>query len=141
MGPVIILIYLIVVAGAVGYALHEKKGNLAKNIIIYNFLVIGGFFMVLPFYWMLITSFKSFKEAIAFPPTWIPHEFHPENFTEAWNSPNSTLYGYPPRPLTFGRYFYVSIFTGVLSTGGTLITAALAAYAFAKMRFYGRRCS
>ncbi len=95
-------------------------------------------FMILPFYWMVTTSVKSYAEAIAFPPTWIPTKIHLENFKTAWLAPSTIQYGTPPRPLTFTRYFYVSIVTGVASTAGVLLTSALAAYAFAKMRFYGR---
>lgn len=130
--------YLAIMVGLIIYGWLKNKPQLAKNVIIYNVLLIGGFFMVLPFYWMIITSFKGYEEALSFPPVWFPSKFHFENFKLAWLWPSGTLYGDPPRPLTFGRYFYVSIVTGVLSTGGTLITSALAAYAFAKMRFIGR---
>ncbi len=138
MGPLLFLIYLVLVSGAVVVAYVMKNPHLARQVIIYNCLVIGGLIMVLPFYWMVITSFKNYEEALSFPPVWFPSEFHPENFELAWVSPSGTLYGDPPRPLTFSRYFYVSILTGSLSTFGTLITSALAAYAFAKMRFFGR---
>ena len=43
-----------------------------KNILLYMLLFLGGLFMVLPFYWMLVTSLKSAGEAIAIPPTWLP---------------------------------------------------------------------
>jgi multiple sugar transport system permease protein len=96
--------------------------------MVYHVLIIGGLFMILPFYWMVITAFKSFQEAIAFPPSWIPSQWRVRNFVDAWNAPD----------VTFGRYFFVSIVTAVASTAGTLATSALAAYAFAKMRFIGK---
>lgn len=51
------------------------------------------------------------------------------NYAEAWVAPKVT---------TFGQYFWVSIFTAVTTTIGTLLTGALAAFAFAKMRFRGK---
>ncbi|HOE63467.1 MAG TPA: carbohydrate ABC transporter permease [Candidatus Sumerlaeota bacterium] len=109
-----------------------------KDTITYQALLIGGFFMVLPFYWMFITSFKSYKEALAFPPTWWPTEFHWKNWVEAWNAPKGNIYGDPPVPLTFTRYFYVSIMVGIVTTCGSFTVSALAAYAFARMQFWGR---
>lgn len=58
----------------------------------------------------------------------------PRNFLTAWYAPESATRG----AVNFGRYFFVSIFTGILCTMGTLFTSALAAYAFAKMRFAGK---
>ncbi|HUT24601.1 MAG TPA: carbohydrate ABC transporter permease [Sumerlaeia bacterium] len=57
------------------------------------------------------------------------------NYVEAWNAPAK---GNPLRPVTFTRYFQVSIVTAVVTTFGTLITSILAAYAFAKMKFRGK---
>lgn len=51
------------------------------------------------------------------------------NYAEAWVAPKVT---------TFGQYFWVSIFTSITTTIGTLLTGALAAFAFAKMRFRGK---
>ena len=109
-----------------------------NDTLIYQVLMIGAFFMILPFYWMFFTSFKSFDEAMAFPPTWWPNEFHWQNWVEAWNAPKSNTYGDPPVPLTFTRYFYVSVTVGLVTTAGVLVTSAFAAYAFSKMRFFGR---
>ncbi len=134
-----IIIYAALVGAVCGYFAYiaERPKNI-KLTLIYQVLFIGGFFMILPFFWMFITSFKSFREAMAFPPTWWPTEFRWHNWAEAWNAPKANTYGEPPIPLTFTRYFYVSISVGIVTTTGALITSALAAYAFAKMRFYGK---
>jgi len=116
----------------------RKRPVVVKHTLIYQGLFIAGFFMLLPFYWMFITSFKSFDEAMAFPPIWLPKNFQFANWAEAWNAPKSNTWGDPPIPLSFTRYFFVSVFVGVITTAGVLITSALAAYAFAKMRFFGR---
>ncbi len=125
----LVCIYAAIMATICYKVIVQKKRQILTSAIVYHVLLIGGLFMILPFYWMVITAFKSFQEAIAFPPSWIPTEWRWQNFIEAWNAPPD---------LTFGRYFYVSIVTAVASTAGTLATAALAAYAFAKMRFIGK---
>lgn len=135
---IIILFYIAVLGGLIFFLCSRQKYRLIKNLLIYHILIIGGIVMMLPFYWMVITSFKSYEEAVAFPPSWFPTKFQPENFTSAWFAPKGIVYGTPPRSLTFGRYFYVSIVTGFSTTAGVLLTSALAAFAFAKMRFFGR---
>lgn len=93
-----------------------------------NVLLLGAVVMVLPFYWMVITSFKDVSEAMAYPPSWWPRQWHWENYPEAWRRPE----------VGFGRYYWVSTWSTVLTTAGTLFTSVLAAYAFARMRFVGR---
>jgi multiple sugar transport system permease protein len=126
----LVCIYVAIMAVVCYRVILQKKRHVLTSAIVYHLLIFGGLFMILPFYWMVITAFKSLQEAIAFPPSWIPLHWRWQNFIDAWNA--------PPGDLTFGRYFYVSIVTAVASTGGTLATSALAAYAFAKMRFIGK---
>jgi multiple sugar transport system permease protein len=91
-------------------------------------LVLGSVAVVIafPFYWMVTTAFKSFFEATTFPPTLFPRELHLENFVTAW--------GDAPWPAFFRNTFIIAI----LVTVGDLVTAVLAAYAFARMRFKGK---
>lgn len=53
-------------------------------------------------------------------------KIHWENFTNAWNK------------VPFGRYFLNTILVSLSIVFGVIITGALAAYAFARMRFAGR---
>src|SRR5262245_31529055 len=57
-------------------------------------LALGALYSFFPFYWMVVTSFKSNNEAIASPPTWIPRQWHPENYVLAFNA------------APFARYFF-----------------------------------
>ncbi|MCR4391776.1 MAG: carbohydrate ABC transporter permease [Candidatus Acetothermia bacterium] len=82
--------------------------------------------MILPFLWMVSTSFKDLVEALRIPPVWIPTQWRWENYLEAWNA------------APFGRYFFNSFFIAITTTVGEVITTILAAYAFAKMNFLGK---
>jgi multiple sugar transport system permease protein len=84
--------------------------------------------MLLPFYWMLVTSFKESTEAMAYPPAWWPREFLWKNYVEAWQKPE----------VGFARYYWITVSTSVAITLGTLITGVLAAFAFARMQFLGK---
>ncbi len=101
------------------------KSVLSKSTI-YITLTLGAILMILPFAWMISTALKAPNEVMSMPPVWIPSEIRWDNFTKALNV------------APFGRYFINSIIVTVLSTIGELITTILAAFAFSRMKFYGR---
>jgi multiple sugar transport system permease protein len=82
--------------------------------------------MMFPLAWMVLTSFMSREEVLAYPPAWWPQGLRLENYVEA-----VTL-------VPFFRFFLNS----VIMTGGVvllqLFTCSTAAYAFARLRFRGR---
>ncbi len=101
------------------------KKTVGKIIIIFLLSLIG-ITMVLPFYWMIITSLKTPLEAIQFPPTWFPNHLRFRNYIDAW------------KQVPFPRYFLNSVIITVATLVGVLITSSLAAYSFARMKYPGR---
>ncbi|HEY8744302.1 MAG TPA: carbohydrate ABC transporter permease [Chloroflexota bacterium] len=97
----------------------------------YGALTVAGFLVALPFIWMVLTSFKTQFEALAYPPTILPSVWHFSNYADAWNLPGAWPGGFP-------RYFVNTIFLAVATTSGSLLTSLLAGYTFAKMQFFGR---
>jgi multiple sugar transport system permease protein len=75
---------------------------------------------------MVLTALKTPAEIAADPPTWLPRSPRLANFSDAWD--------FAP----FGRYLLNSL----VMAGGIAVlqvaTSALAAYAFARLRFRGR---
>lgn len=92
----------------------------------YLLLVLTAVSMIFPFYWMVATSLKTEARVFAFPPEWIP------------DPPILDNYRYIFTEINFGRYVYNSLKVSLLSTLGTVLSSSLAAYAFARVRFYGR---
>ncbi|MDE0099358.1 MAG: carbohydrate ABC transporter permease [Truepera sp.] len=82
--------------------------------------------MLLPFLWMVSTSLKLPREIFTFPPTWIPSEFAWSNYTKALTA------------MPFGRFYLNSLAVAIAVTLLTILTSALAAFAFARLRFRGR---
>jgi multiple sugar transport system permease protein len=82
--------------------------------------------MLSPFIWMLVTSLKTSAHAYDLPPTWIPREFNWDNFAQAING---------SVPLLLNMFNRAVIAIAV--TLGIVITAPLAGYAFARLRFPG----
>jgi multiple sugar transport system permease protein len=104
----------------------NAQRSMATRVLIHALLLAGAFIMVFPFYWMLATSLKSNAESVAFPPTFFPSELHPENYPNA-------LAAAP-----FGRYFFNTLFVAACQVLGVLAVSSLAAYAFARMEFFGK---
>ncbi len=102
------------------------KMSKKSKVILYILLTIVAVYFLAPFVYMLLTTFKTEGEAIAYPPSLFPKEWHFENYAEAWSS----------QP--FGTYFLNSILVTVLTTAGTILSSSLVAYGFARFRFRGK---
>jgi len=98
-----------------------------RQIGIYALVACGGMLMIIPFLWMLSTSLKTTAQSMAFPPEWWPRPFVWENYTQ--------IYQYMP----FFTFLFNSIKITFFVLIGQLLTCSLAGYAFAKLRFPGRR--
>jgi len=79
---------------------------------------------VFPFYWMFITAFKFYNEAIQTPPTLWPVNFTFSNFTNIWEM-----------EVSFTRYFINSVVVTASIIVMQLVIMVPAAYAFAKRDF------
>jgi multiple sugar transport system permease protein len=87
----------------------------------------GALLMIFPFVWMITTSVKTNAEVFNFSLNLLPQEsWRWENFTQAWSI------------LPFSRYFMNSLLVAVFVTIGQVTTSALAAYAFARLKWPGR---
>lgn len=89
-------------------------------------MIIGAFFMILPLYWMLISSFKGQTELLRMPPTMYPHEWVVNNFKRVLDS------------IPFLRYYANSLGTSIVNTIMGVFTSAIIGFTFAKYRFKGR---
>ncbi|MFZ5814086.1 MAG: carbohydrate ABC transporter permease [Bacillota bacterium] len=90
-------------------------------------LSFGSVIMILPFFWMLSTSLKTYNETLAMPIKWLPSVPQWHNYIEAWNS-----------QALFGRYFANSFFVTIVTVVVEVLLSILAAYAFSRMNFLGK---
>jgi len=107
----------------------NKNKNLfnSKNLtkyLIYIMLAIGAFVSLVPFVYMIATSFKTVGEAIG--ASFFPKSLRFENYAEAWE-----------RAL-FSKYFVNSLKITAISLVGSVSISILAAYAFSRIKFPGR---
>ncbi|MET9066932.1 carbohydrate ABC transporter permease [Streptosporangium sandarakinum] len=88
-------------------------------------LTAGGLLMLFPFVWMLLTSFKGAHQMINTPLDWLPNPWRAQNYPDAFGT------------LPFAQAYWNSFYIAVLNVVLTLFTSAMAAYAFARIRFRG----
>jgi multiple sugar transport system permease protein len=88
---------------------------------------LGAIFMIMPFFWMVLTSFKSLSEINRLPITWLP-----DSFLNLRNWQHMVS-GYPSL-----RWLWNSVVVSVISITSSIFFCSLAGYAFAKLRFRGR---
>jgi multiple sugar transport system permease protein len=101
-----------------------KQVNISK-IIVTIILFLLSIMFLLPFAWMLSTSFKIEADVFTFPIQWIPERWNGiNNYQEVW-------FGQFP----FYVYYWNSIKVAVLTTVVSCIVSALAAYGFSKVDF------
>jgi multiple sugar transport system permease protein len=85
----------------------------------------GSILFLLPFVWMLVTSFKMETDVFTYPIQWIPKKWNAvANYKEVWFG------DYP-----FYLYYWNSIKISVLTTLTSCTVSALAAYGFSKIKF------
>jgi multiple sugar transport system permease protein len=101
---------------------NGKKINAAR-LLSYLLLSAGALTMVLPFLWMVSTSLKTKRIVNMYPPQWIPNPAAWENYPKA-------IAAFP-----FFQYLWNNVKITGLIVLGTLLTSALAGYAFSRMRF------
>ena len=62
----------------------ENQSN-KKKIAVYAGLTLLAVIMIIPFYWMLISSVKLNKDVFSIPMKWIPESFQWENYRQIWD--------------------------------------------------------
>lgn len=103
----------------------KKKTGLALflSIVKYTVVIASSLTMILPFLWMLSSSFRDSLEVFNFPIQWIPQNLKLENYSYIWNKAN-----YP-------QLFFNTLKLTVVITILQIVTCSLAAYAFSKLVF------
>ena len=94
------------------------------TILQYGLLIIGALVVIYPILYALGISFMGAGEAGSYPPHIIPQHFVTGNFGVAMDS----------APL--GRFMINSFIVSIIVTLAQLVTASLAAYAFAFLEFF-----
>ncbi len=96
------------------------------DVLVYLFVGFFAAIIVVPYFWVLLGTFKSKVEVFS-NPFGLPQKWLFQNYVDAWTIGK------------FAVYYKNTIVITVLSVAVVLLAVILAAYAFAKMDFYGRK--
>lgn len=105
--------------------MNHKTQKIFYNILFYLGAAVLVVIVTVPLYWMISTSLKSKGALMALPIQWIPKK-------PTLNSYKKVFTLFP-----FARAMFNSAFITVMYVGITIISASMAAFAIAKIRFKG----
>ena len=97
------------------------------SIVIHTALIAASIVMLYPLIWMLAGSVKDQSEIFG-TASLIPSQLDFSSYVRGWEGAQ----------VSFGRFFWNSLVIAVLSVIGNVMSCSLAAFAFARLKFWGR---
>ncbi|MBO4823935.1 MAG: carbohydrate ABC transporter permease [Lachnospiraceae bacterium] len=108
----------------------EKRAKVSGTVgktVTYFLLTLWGLIVLFPFYWMLLTSIKSYSSYNSeYVPKFIATHPTAQNYVDAFTTVN------------LGRYFFNTVVFTVLTTAVMMVVTVLAAFAFSRLKFKGK---
>jgi multiple sugar transport system permease protein len=101
-------------------------GQILRHVAAYGSLTLFGALVAIPLLYFVVTSFKPMEEYLTYPPRFFPTRWQPENYEAA-----VTMFPY-------FRYAGHSLFLGLSHTLLTVVTSAMAGFAFARINVRAR---
>lgn len=104
-----------------------KAKGIVRNVVIYTLLILWAVMVLFPFYWMILTSVKSYSSYNSeYVPSFITLSPTMQNYIDAFTT------------VSLGRYLWNTLIFTVITTAIMLIVITLAAFAFARLEFRGK---
>lgn len=113
--------------GLGGAMKSRKRKERIANIVSFFFIILMAALVLLPIWWIFRTSLMTNAEIYAYPPSFFPGKWRFSNY-------EATLYYFK-----FWRYFSNTMIIIIPSVIGGTLTATLSGYAFARLRFRGKK--
>jgi multiple sugar transport system permease protein len=114
---------------------RESRGTLAfsraqrgKALMKHAILILAGGLMIYPLLWMIVSSLRANELIFREPGLWL-NSLEMSNYTDGWSALTHP----------FGHYMINSAIVVIGSILGNLISCSMAAYAFARLQFTGKK--
>jgi multiple sugar transport system permease protein len=123
-------------AGAARRRLRSEQSairNPQSAILTHAALILLSLIFIFPLFWLISTSLKPIDETMRMPPTYLPSHVQWNNYVDAFTY-GADKVGFIPF-LVYGRN---TLLIAILAVSGTVISNALVAYGFARLRWPGR---
>ena len=106
---------------------RAKVSGIAGKTVTYILLTLWGLLVLFPFYWMVLTSIKSYSSYNSeYIPKFIATNPTMQNYVDAFTTVN------------LAQYFLNTVIFTLLTTGIMMVVTVLAAFAFARLDFKGK---
>jgi multiple sugar transport system permease protein len=102
-------------------------------VVRYVLLTALALLVFMPFILSFLGTFKTNREVTAYPPTFLPQEWHWENWAQTWQV---QIAGAGAN--VFARWLFNSLWLALVNMAAQVFFCSLAAYAFARLRFPGK---
>jgi len=102
------------------------RGRSVGRVILYACLIVFAAFLLVPFFWMIMSSLKHNIDVFSVPVRWIPQAFQWHNYVDIWTQAD------------MATWLKNTIILSVVVTFLQVLTGSFAAYGFARVRFPGR---
>ena len=103
-----------------------KARSVIGKTVLYIFLIAFAAFLLVPFFWMIMSSLKKNMDVFSIPIRWIPEVFQWHNYVDVWTQ------------AAMGTWLKNTMILSVIVTLLQVLTGAFAAYGFSRVRFPGR---
>ncbi|MHB0856426.1 MAG: carbohydrate ABC transporter permease [Anaerolineae bacterium] len=110
------------------YHMGRRTSTRISHAVILVILGLAAVAFLLPLLWMISTSLKPRTQIFVYPLIWIPNPFVWENYAKALNNPS----------FKYLLFLKNSLYYTATSVLGIVISCSLVAYAFARLRWWGR---
>ncbi|HXZ44629.1 MAG TPA: carbohydrate ABC transporter permease, partial [archaeon] len=102
------------------------RSRMPWRLAVHAVLVVAGLTMVAPLLWIILTAFKERNEVFSLIPQWLPTHPTFKNFLGVLDA------------MPFWQYYWNTLVVAFGILAIQLVTITMAAYAFARMEFWGR---
>lgn len=110
-------------------ALSEMVRSMIFSVLVrHSVLIAASFIMLYPLFWMMASAFKP-DDLIFGDLSLIPPRLDPYNFIDGWKA----------LEVSFSRFYWNSFAIAALAVVGNIVSCSMAAYAFAKLQFRGKK--
>jgi multiple sugar transport system permease protein len=103
-----------------------SERGVGRRVLLYTGLMVAAAALLLPFYWMVVSSLKHSNDVFTIPIHWWPKTMVWQNYLDIWRKSDMTT------------WLRNTLLLSVIVTVAQVLTGSFAAYGFSKVRFPGR---
>lgn len=104
----------------------RTPGRRIGRFLLYVVMIVAAIGLLVPFFWMIMSSLKNANQVFSVPVVWVPETFVWQNYLDIWTESNMLV------------WIRNTLLLAVSVTVLQVLTGSFAAYGFARMRFAGR---